>query len=194
MSFQRRLAIVPGSDMLSPKEAQRILAKHHFPDYPESQNRHQRHDWGPPKRSPSPENLRKSRLQMPPQHHDHYSSDEIIRHDEQPNGIIRRRRFKQDTGFKKTFGDAENGRKACDEGRLKSDSGGHANEKTQQLRGSPDDPRRYSTTGSEDISSVGEMASEGAKRHSNGDMFCRLAARNSFNGVGNSTKYFKNPC
>lgn len=191
MPFQRRFAIVPGSNMLSPKEAQRILSEHQFPDYPRSRNDHLGYGRGP-RWSSSPRNSREICLEIPQRNHDLDSPDENTRDDEQRNGAVKRQRSRQDMRSKNAFCDVHQGRKAWDGGRQKSHSDGHAHKKRQQMKDSQDDHRRYSTS-SEDTITEGEVASEVSKQHSNGDVLCRLGANNIFSEVGNKTKVAKNP-
>ena len=182
MSSQRRLAIVPGSDMISPTKAQRILAEHQFSDCTRSPN----YQLGPgfgQRRSPSPPKSRKLRLQIPEQFSDPCLSDEAVGHDEQQNETVKRRKSKLNVRSINTFRDVHRRRKA-------GDSDHPAHKKREQMKASPDHRRRYSNTGSRNLFSLNENVS-GAKRHSNADTCCHLEARNSFIEVGNFLGLFQ---
>lgn len=191
MTFQRRLAIVPGADMLSPEEAQRILAEHQFPDNPRSHNYHQGDAWEPTP-SPSPKSSRKLRLQIPQQNQDLYLSKEIRRHDDgHQHSTFKRQSYKQDIHSKNSCHDVHEGRKARDRGHQKLDTDGHAHKKREQVKDSTDDHRRHFTTDSEDVLSVSEIGSEGAKQHKSRDTLRRVEARTNLREVGKYAKAFK---
>lgn len=170
MTLQRRLALVPGCDMLSPKEAQRILANHQFPDDPKTQSHHQEHGYAP-RWPPSPKKPRNSRLQTPRQnHHDLYSSNRSIRHDEQQTLTTKRQRSKLDIPSKNPFCVIPQRRKGRDWARQKTDSDNHAPKKQQQMNGA------YSTTRPGDILPVSKT-----KQHpTQEDSISPLEPRNTF--------------
>lgn len=176
--FQRRLALVPGSDMLSPRQAQRILAEHQFSDDSGSPNHHQGHG-GVPRRSPSPPNSWKLRPQIPGRDHDLCSSSEAVRHDGQRSGIVQRLRFKLKTRSTNTIRDIHRRRRAWHWDRQNPGSDRYAHKKRQPMKDSPDQQGKFSNAGSENISSMSENTS-GAKRHPNREIFCPLEARKNF--------------
>lgn len=171
MSFQRRLAIVPGSDMLSPTQAQRILAEYQSSDYPRSPNHHPGHGCGP-SQLPSPPNSKKLRLQIPEQNQD-------VQLDERKNGIAQRWRFKLKNRPTNIIRDIHQRRRALGSGRQNPISDRYAHKKRQPMKDCPDHQGIYSTTNSQCISSKKGNVS-GIERHANGVLSHPLEARNSF--------------
>lgn len=171
MSSQRRLAIVPGSDMISPTKAQRILAEHQFSDNPRSPNYQPGLGFGQ-RRSPSPPRSRKLRLQIPEQISDLCLSGDAVGPDAQQNETDKRRRSKLNVRSMSTFRDVHRRRRAWDSDR-------QAHKKREQMKESPDHHGRYSNIGSANLFSMNKNAS-GAKRLPNADTCCHLEARNTF--------------
>ena len=176
MSFQRRPAIVPGSDMISPTQAQRILAEYQSSDYPGSPNHHPGHGCGP-SQLPSPSNSKKLRLHIPEQNQD-------VQLDEGKNGTVQKWRFKLKNRSTNIIRDIHQRRRASCSGRQNPISDRYAHRKRQPMGDSLDHQGTYSTTNSEYISSKKENVS-GAERHANGATFHPLKARNSFIAVIN---------
>lgn len=175
MSFQRRLAIVPGSDMLSPIQAQRILAEHQSSDYPRSPNHHQGPGFGP-SRLPSPPDSAKLRIQIPKQNHND------VRLDEPKSDAVQRWKFKLKNRSTNLFRDVHRRRRAWGSGRQNPISDRHAHRKRQPMKDSREHQGKFSSTHLENISSMSGNVS-GAMRHSKGETSCPSEARNSFTEV-----------
>jgi hypothetical protein len=189
MSLQRRLAIVPGSDVLSPKEAQRILHEHQRSDYSSSWEDKPKHLQGRGQGS-NHRRFRELRLQIPQRSRNLDLTGGNMRHDERETGAATRRNSKQDVDFKRGCYGAHHGRNAWDDpltwdGQT-AKSNNQLDRKRQHAIYSQDRRRRYSTETSEDMPFMWEVAPRDASvRVARRDNLCTFGASNIFSKVRN---------
>lgn len=191
MSLQRRLAIVPGSEVLSPKEAQRILHENRFTDDSKSRNDHSEQGRGP-RRTSSPRPPRRLCLQVSQQNRNLQSPGENTRPDKRGNGAITMHNSKQDSRSKHNIYSGHYGRYGgCVKSRgncQKLDSDAHAQKKRQNVAVHQDDHRRYSNDISKDTPLMGEITSDYSKQSSGRDMAYASGATNVFSKVRSNAK------
>lgn len=178
MSSQRRLAIVPGSDMLSPKEAQRILSEHEFSN---CFNSHYDHPW----HGSSPRRSGRTYGQNSQPNYGLCLPGEKAHADDYEFYMLRAARKASAHVLDSARDGRTDWRHESTEGRLNLDTRGCSHQENHLDDHSKDSQRRYMTSSWEDPSFKNKNGSDFFKPSHHRDIFYPLGSNNLLSKVRN---------